>query len=148
MSLGPIKVTRVTRDVYCVQRVKMLSCSYFVLQSDGVVLIDAGMDVDAADMTAGLQEVSCSLQDVKALLITHWHNDHPQGAGPIQDAWPDVRIYATQSTADLLDSDAMQGMGFEPSPEYEASVTAQIDQALEKNTRSLRQSGSLSLRSR
>ena len=45
MSLGPIKVTRVTRDVYCVQRVKMLSCSYFVIQSDGVVLIDAGMDV-------------------------------------------------------------------------------------------------------
>ena len=45
-----LQVTPVTKRVYCVQRTDFLSCSYFVVTDDGVVLIDSGMDVDGEDI--------------------------------------------------------------------------------------------------
>lgn len=81
-----LKVTEVTRNVFCVQRSDLLSCSYFVKRPDSsVVLIDAGMDVDGRDMTAGLERVGCNPSDVQKILITHWHNDHSSGAAAIQE---------------------------------------------------------------
>ncbi|MGZ8345928.1 MAG: MBL fold metallo-hydrolase, partial [Allosphingosinicella sp.] len=62
-------------------------------QSDGIVLVDSGLT--AAD---GRRVVSFvrALTDkpVKAVLITHWHNDHPQGVSALREAWPRARIIA------------------------------------------------------
>ncbi len=83
--MARLKVFPVTKSVYCVQRADMLSCSYFVVRPDGVVLIDSGMDVDGSEMRFGLQEQGLSVSDVRAVLITHWHNDHTAGAASIVD---------------------------------------------------------------
>jgi glyoxylase-like metal-dependent hydrolase (beta-lactamase superfamily II) len=48
--------------------------------ASGLVLIDAGMDSDAADVHVGLRALKASVEDVRAILLTHWHNDHAAGA--------------------------------------------------------------------
>lgn len=75
--------TRVSESVYCVQRRDYLSCSYFVVGADGVTLIDAGIDVSAADMIEGLAEAGRTPADIRAILLTHWHNDHSSGAAEL-----------------------------------------------------------------
>lgn len=89
-------VSKVTDTVYCIQRRDYLSCSYFVTTKEGVVLIDAGIDVHANDVKNGLSEVGRRVEDVKALLLTHWHNDHSSGAARVQEM-SNCRIYFHQA---------------------------------------------------
>jgi glyoxylase-like metal-dependent hydrolase (beta-lactamase superfamily II) len=76
---------RISESVFCVQRKAYLSCSYFVVRDDGVVLVDAGMDASGNEMAAGLAEAGHRVEDVLAILLTHWHNDHSSGAARLQE---------------------------------------------------------------
>ena len=67
-------------------------------QSDGVVVIDSGLT--RADGRRAVDFIrSITRKPVKALLYTHWHNDHPQGGSEIRAAWPRVRIISTAGHA-------------------------------------------------
>ena len=44
------------------------------------MLIDAGMDSGGADVHAGLIEMNAAPNEIRAILLTHWHNDHAAGA--------------------------------------------------------------------
>jgi glyoxylase-like metal-dependent hydrolase (beta-lactamase superfamily II) len=44
------------------------------------------MDSDGADVHAGLRAMNASATDVRAILLTHWHNDHAAGAQAIHAA--------------------------------------------------------------
>jgi glyoxylase-like metal-dependent hydrolase (beta-lactamase superfamily II) len=46
----------------------------------GVVLVDAGMDSTGADVHALLAAMGQPVAAVRAVLLTHWHNDHAAGA--------------------------------------------------------------------
>ena len=92
-------VAKVTESVYCIQRRDYLSCSYFVMNENGVVLIDAGIDADASDVRTALAEFGRSLTDVKALLLTHWHNDHSSGANEVQSQ-SNCRVFFHESGKD------------------------------------------------
>jgi glyoxylase-like metal-dependent hydrolase (beta-lactamase superfamily II) len=46
----------------------------------GVFAVDVGMDSDAADFLEGLRAVGIPANKLKAVLLTHWHNDHSAGA--------------------------------------------------------------------
>lgn len=96
-----LKVFPVTKSVFCVQRVDMLSCSYFVTRPDGVTLIDSGMDVDGEEMRFGLNELGLDFPDVRSILITHWHNDHTSGAAAIRDA-SDAKVMSHPASVDRL----------------------------------------------
>lgn len=96
-----LRVFPVTQNVFCVQRVDMLSCSYFVVRPDGVVLIDSGMDVDGTEMRFGLNERGFDFPDVRAILITHWHNDHTSGAAVIKEA-SDAIVMSHAGSVDRL----------------------------------------------
>ena len=74
------EVRRVTDSIVCVRRASYLTCSYIVRASKGLVLVDAGMDSDGADVHAGLREMNAEPHDISAVLLTHWHNDHAAGA--------------------------------------------------------------------
>jgi glyoxylase-like metal-dependent hydrolase (beta-lactamase superfamily II) len=50
------------------------------------VLIDAGMDSTGQDMLLALEKLSLKVEQVKAILLTHWHNDHAAGARVIKEA--------------------------------------------------------------
>ena len=78
------RVVRVSDAIWCLRRPSYLTCSYAVRMDDGVVLVDAGMDSRGADAQALLRAMGATEESVRAILLTHWHNDHAAGASAIQ----------------------------------------------------------------
>ena len=70
------QIIRVTDRIWCVRRPSYLTCSYAVETDAGPVLIDAGMDSGGADVPALLSAMKMDASSVRAVLLTHWHNDH------------------------------------------------------------------------
>jgi glyoxylase-like metal-dependent hydrolase (beta-lactamase superfamily II) len=69
-----------------------------VEQTDGLVLVDAGGSAGSGrrivEMVRGL-----SPKPVKAVIVSQWHGDKPQGLSEILKAWPNARTIATAATA-------------------------------------------------
>jgi glyoxylase-like metal-dependent hydrolase (beta-lactamase superfamily II) len=71
---------QVTTGVYCVMRRSYFTCSYLVEHAGGLVAIDAGMKSTGSEMLSAIAEIGRKPGDVRAILLTHWHNDHAAGA--------------------------------------------------------------------
>ena len=81
-----------------------------VEQSDGVVLVDSGGTIaDGRDVLAAVARLTS--KPVKAVVLTHWHNDHPLGVPAVLERFPDARIIATQITARLMADPDVIGNG-------------------------------------
>ena len=74
------EVRRVSDSIVCLRRPSYQTCSYIVRMSQGLALLDAGMSSDGSDVQAGLKELNAKSGDIRAILLTHWHNDHAAGA--------------------------------------------------------------------
>lgn len=99
-------------------------------QSDGVVLVDSGLTAADGRRIVGFVR-SITDKPVKAVLITHWHNDHPQGASEIKAAWPQAEIISTARTHDLLLSPMMaRYVGLRPDERHETIFINQAQQAV------------------
>lgn len=68
------------------------AAAYAVETSDGVVLVDSGLDDSADGVTAQLAEVGLDPGRVRAVLLTHAHADHSLGAGRLRAGG--ARVYA------------------------------------------------------
>ena len=66
-------------------------------QNDGFVVIDSGLNAGNGRKLVAYARF-LSPKPIKAVAITHWHNDHPQGVSSIRDAYPNVRIISTEAT--------------------------------------------------
>lgn len=84
MQLFKPQVFPVSPNIWCVRRVSYLTCSYVIKASAGVVFVDAGMDSEGADMHFALDALNLPVESVKAILLTHWHNDHAAGGQVLQ----------------------------------------------------------------
>lgn len=93
-------------------------------QADGLVLVDSGGSPGSGRRVAALVR-SVSDKPVKAVLVTHWHNDHPLGLPAIRAAWPGVRIVAHSRTRDHLLGPPMAAT---PQGAPDPAVDAQIDE--------------------
>jgi glyoxylase-like metal-dependent hydrolase (beta-lactamase superfamily II) len=76
--------------------------------ADGVVLVDAGMDSTGADVRALLAAMGKEAEAVRAILITHWHNDHAAGASIIQQQ-SGCRVYYHLADEPWLSRKAARG---------------------------------------
>ena len=76
----------VSESIVCVRRPSYLTCSYLVRTAAGIVVVDAGMDSDGADVRSGLAALDAHVESVRGILLTHWHNDHAAGAEVIRAA--------------------------------------------------------------
>lgn len=82
-----------------------------VEQADGLVVVDAGGSPGAARRLVA-QIRGLTRKPVKAVLITHWHGDHPQGLDVLLAAWPQARTISTAATrAHLADPKTMNTPG-------------------------------------
>lgn len=89
-----------------------------VEQSDGFVVVDTGLTAGNGRTIVSYIRAR-SNKPVKAVVITHWHNDHPQGVSAIRDAWPKVRIIATEETRKgMLGPELGELVGLEAGPQY------------------------------
>jgi glyoxylase-like metal-dependent hydrolase (beta-lactamase superfamily II) len=107
--MGP-EVFSVTERVWCVRRPSYLACSYLVRASQGIVLVDAGMDSEGRDVEVAVATAfGAKLSDVRAVLLTHWHNDHAAGARAVQEQGAKVYYHAGDE-APLTRASARRGV--------------------------------------
>ena len=70
-------------------------------QSDGVVLVDSGGTIaDGEDVVGAVARLTS--KPIKAVIITHWHNDHPLGIPAVLTKFPKARIIATDWTGKVM----------------------------------------------
>ena len=70
-------------------------------QSDGVVLVDSGGTIaDGRDVVTAVAKLTS--KPIKAVIISHWHNDHPLGIPAILQRFPKARVISTATTAKLM----------------------------------------------
>ncbi|HUB80160.1 MAG TPA: MBL fold metallo-hydrolase [Bryobacteraceae bacterium] len=81
-----------TDGVWCFRRPSYFACSYVVADHSGVIAIDAGMDSHAGDFLEGMQAAGLSPDLLRAVLLTHWHNDHAAGAAFLKERFA-ARVY-------------------------------------------------------
>lgn len=74
---------QVTDRIWCVRHRSYFACSYIVKASKGLILIDAGMSSDGKSMLDAIYSIGFEPGAIKAILLTHWHNDHAAGASAI-----------------------------------------------------------------
>jgi glyoxylase-like metal-dependent hydrolase (beta-lactamase superfamily II) len=87
-------------------------------QSDGVVLMDSGGSIaDGRQVVEAVRRLTP--KPIKAIGITHWHNDHPLGIPGVLESYPKARIIATPATAEYMKTELKTGVG-KPDPALEA----------------------------
>jgi glyoxylase-like metal-dependent hydrolase (beta-lactamase superfamily II) len=90
-------------------------------QSDGFVVVDSGFN--AANGRAVVRYArSLANKPIKAVMITHWHNDHPQGISAIRDAYPKVRIIATRGTEAGMLGPESYDVGYSPDAKFDRAT--------------------------
>ena len=104
------RLSQVAQNVYCVMRKSYFTCSYILTRPDDVILIDAGMKSSGVDMSDALRELGRPLEQVRAILITHWHNDHAAGASEIQQQTGAVVFYHAGEAPWLTRASAHPGL--------------------------------------
>jgi glyoxylase-like metal-dependent hydrolase (beta-lactamase superfamily II) len=97
---GP-HVFQVTDGIYCVMRRSYFTCSYIVECGGGLIAVDAGMKSTGREMLAAIEELRRSPADMRAILLTHWHNDHAAGAAELARA-SGAPIYYSRAEADYF----------------------------------------------
>lgn len=103
----------------------------FIEQSDGWVVIDSGLTAShGRDLVRYARWLSP--KPIKAVAITHWHNDHPQGVSAIRDVFPQVRIIATRATERGMLGPESFAVDYMPSPEADAAIAKLIEPTLEQ----------------
>jgi glyoxylase-like metal-dependent hydrolase (beta-lactamase superfamily II) len=105
-----------------------------VEQRDGFLVADSGLNAGNGRAVVRYAK-SLANKPIKAVMITHWHNDHPQGVSAIRNAYPKVRIIATRGTeAGMLGPEAFD-IGYAPAPRWDeamAKLTAKAKGDLQK----------------
>jgi len=87
-------------------------------QLDGFILVDSGLTAGNGRTIVNYVRAR-STKPIKAVVISHWHNDHPQGVSAIREAWPKVRVIATEETKKgMLGPELGELIGLEPGPQY------------------------------
>lgn len=77
------------------------AAAYVVETDDGFLLIDAGLEDDAAPLARQIGELGLKLADLKAILLTHVHADHVFGARRLREL-TEAKVYAGAADADVI----------------------------------------------
>jgi len=92
-------------------------------QSDGFVIVDSGGNAGNGRAVVRYAR-SLANKPIKAVMITHWHGDHPQGISAIRDAYPNVRIISTRGTEAGMLGPASYNIGYHADPKFDRATAA------------------------
>ena len=67
-------------------------------QSDGFIVVDTGSTHRRGEAIADRIAALGKNKPVKAIVITHWHGDHPLGAPGLVRRWPNAAIISSHAT--------------------------------------------------
>ncbi|HUA17574.1 MAG TPA: MBL fold metallo-hydrolase [Bryobacteraceae bacterium] len=105
-----IQIIPVTAGIWCFRRPSYFACSYLVSEGDRVIAVDVGMDSQAKDFLEGLHAVGMRPDQLKLILLTHWHNDHCAGAAFLQRNFGVPVYYGAGDTPFLTRKTANRGL--------------------------------------
>src|SRR5262249_55593012 len=77
------------------------SAAYVVETSEGLVLVDSGLESDARLLKEQMAELGLDWRRLRAIFVTHTHVDHVGGAEHLVAA-TGARVYAGQGDAGIL----------------------------------------------
>jgi glyoxylase-like metal-dependent hydrolase (beta-lactamase superfamily II) len=77
------------------------AAAYVIETSDGLVLIDTGLDRDASHLKQQMTSLGLDWRRVRAILLTHVHGDHSGGAQHLRTA-TGAKVYAGKGDAAVL----------------------------------------------
>jgi len=77
------------------------SAAYVVETSDGLVLVDSGLEANGAAIARDFRYRNLELARLRAILLTHAHADHSQGARQLRQL-TGAKIYAGQGDVSVL----------------------------------------------
>ncbi|QFP76940.1 MBL fold metallo-hydrolase [Deinococcus sp. AJ005] len=78
--------------------------TYILDTGDGLAVVDTGPTSTLPALSAGLEALGASLDDVRHLLLTHIHFDHAGAAGTVLSRVPEARVYVHERGAKHLGS--------------------------------------------
>jgi glyoxylase-like metal-dependent hydrolase (beta-lactamase superfamily II) len=94
-------------------------------QDDSLVLVDSGSSYgDGARVVRAVRGLSA--KPVSAVIVTHWHGDHPHGLAAVVEAWPDVSVISTEPTRAALAAGRTNAPIGARDPAWETARVAQI----------------------
>ena len=94
-------------------------------QKDGLVLVDAGGSPGAGRRIVQMVR-SLSSKPVKAVIISQWHGDKPQGLTEILKAWPEARTISTAATQTHLSDPATMNTPAAPDADKNAKFQKMV----------------------
>ncbi|QYC44590.1 putative metallo-hydrolase YflN [Nonomuraea coxensis DSM 45129] len=74
---------------------------YLWADEDGLTLVDTGIATSGAAVAAALRELGFRTEDVRRVVLTHFHEDHAGGAAEIA-GWGDVTVLAHRLEAPVI----------------------------------------------
>jgi glyoxylase-like metal-dependent hydrolase (beta-lactamase superfamily II) len=77
------------------------SAAYAVETSEGLVLVDSGLQSDAGELKSELAVLGLDWKRIRAILLTHSHGDHVGGAESLRAA-TGAKVYAGEGDASIL----------------------------------------------
>ncbi len=77
------------------------SAAYAVDTTDGLILVDSGLDKDAARLKAEMAKLGLDWKRVRTILLTHAHGDHTGGAAALRLA-TGAKVYAGVGDAEII----------------------------------------------
>lgn len=78
------KIIQINEDTYCLYTPSYYNCTYLIHRNNEIVFIDTGMNSEALDVKMALKELDLDASIIKAVLLTHWHNDHSAGTAVVK----------------------------------------------------------------
>lgn len=79
------------------------SVAYVVETTEGLILIDAGLDADARRLKAEMGALGLDWRRIRAILLTHVHGDHSGGARHLRAA-TGAKVYAGRGDVAVLEA--------------------------------------------
>jgi glyoxylase-like metal-dependent hydrolase (beta-lactamase superfamily II) len=77
------------------------AAAYLVQTSEGLVLIDSGMEANASDVTDQIAMLGLDSTQIRAILLTHVHVDHSLGAQHLRSL-TNAKVYAGRADCEPL----------------------------------------------
>lgn len=135
-AMAPFEASQLAPGVHVLKTPETYRGGYIgnitvIEQRDGFVIVDSGGAAgDGRRISAFIR--GRSAKPVKAVIVTHWHHDHPLGVSAIRDTWPRVRIIATQQTRDAMLGTALKYVALKPSDKIDAQTLNQLSGSLSR----------------
>lgn len=78
------KIIQVNDHTYCLYTPSYYNCTHLIHRNNEVVFIDTGMSSDGSDVKTAMRKLKLDFSLIKAVLLTHWHNDHSAGTAAVK----------------------------------------------------------------